>query len=103
MRTGTPAAAPNTWWSTAQLAAIGALLAAGYDVVCDDTNLTDKAMAGLRAVAQRAGAELVVWDLTGVPVEVCIVRDAARERPVGERVIREMAATNLKVSLDKPT
>lgn len=70
-------------------AQIAALLREG-DVVCDDTNLPQRVMRDLAVVVQRAGAELRVQDFTGVPVEVCIERDAARDRPVGEEVIRRM-------------
>lgn len=71
-------------------AAIGALLRRGVDVVCDDTNLPNGVVRDLHAVAARAGAELEVWDLTHVPVDECIRRDAGRDHPVGEHVIRQM-------------
>lgn len=57
-------------------------LAAGRDVVADRTNLDGRAAARLRYLAP--GARFVVHDLTGVPLDVCIARDAGR--PVGERV-----------------
>ena len=63
----------------------------GQDVICDDTNLDNKTARDLRAIALRCGAEFEVWDLTDVPLEVCIERDAGRVKEmknVGERVIR---------------
>ena len=71
---------------------ISGLLRRGLDVVCDDTNLPQRTARELAALAARAGAELEVWDLTDVPVEVCVARDAARERQVGEQVIRDLHA-----------
>lgn len=74
--------------------AIGALLRCGFDVICDDTNLYDSHVRKLTAVATDAGADVEVWDLTDVPVETCIFRDAQRGlaggRYVGEAQIRRM-------------
>lgn len=70
--------------------AVHALLYNGIDVVVDDTNLSDRAVAGLRAVADYNGADFRVHDFTDVPLETCIERDAARPNPVGETVIRGM-------------
>ena len=76
----------------AAYAQIEALLRAGVDVVCDDTNLRHRTVRDLRDLAARAGAGFAVHDLTEVPLEVCLARDAARtdRPPVGEAVIREM-------------
>lgn len=70
-------------------AAIVALLSQGLDVICDDTNLPALTVAQLRRLAGRARARFEVIDLTGVPVEVCVARDAARSgrARVGEQVI----------------
>jgi predicted kinase len=73
-------------------AAIGTLLRHGVDVVCDDTNLPRRTVRDLGALAARHGARLQVWDMTDVPVEVCVARDAAREHPIGAAVIRGLAA-----------
>jgi hypothetical protein len=75
---------------TVRDAAVSALLRAGCDVVCDDVNLPQRTARDLARLAVAAGAGVEVWDLTNVPVEVCAQRDAARERPVGEQVIRDM-------------
>jgi len=76
----------------AQQAQVDALLRAGLNVICDDTNLRAKAVRELAELGRQAGASVVVRDFTQVPVEVCIARDALRPEPerVGEDVIREM-------------
>jgi predicted kinase len=81
--------------SSAQHGAARTLLLAGIDVVADDTNLKPKATLAWEEVAARAGAALVIWDLTNVPLDVCIARDAARtgNAHVGEQAIRDMHDT----------
>lgn len=76
--------------SAARDAAITALLRRGVDVVADDTCLPQRHARDLRRLATLAGASFEVWDLTDVPLEVCIERDAARAATVGEKVIRDM-------------
>lgn len=71
-------------------AAITALLRAGTDVICDDTNLRAQLVKELAQLATAAGAQVVIKDFTGVPVEVCVERDAARPEPVGAQVIHDM-------------
>jgi predicted kinase len=75
-----------------QHAAIEALLRAGFDVICDDTNLRRRVVRDLFDLARRCGADFVVRDFTDVPLDVCIERDRARSEPerVGEQVIRDM-------------
>jgi predicted kinase len=73
-------------------AAISTLLRHRVDVICDDTNLPRRSLRDLGALAARQGARVEVWDMTDVPVGVCLARDAAREHPVGEAVIRDLAA-----------
>jgi hypothetical protein len=65
------------------------LVDAGYDVVVDNTQLQRRIPNMLRA-ALAGRAEFEVRDLTGVPVEECVKRDAERESPVGEEQIRRM-------------
>lgn len=76
--------------TTVQHAAVLALLAGGVDVICDDTNLRAKNVRALVEIAAECGAEAVIEDLTDVPLDVCLARDAAREKPVGEQMIRRM-------------
>jgi predicted kinase len=75
-----------------QRAAVEALLCAGSNVICDDTNLRGRAVRDLAELAMRCGADVVIRDFTDVPVEECIARDAVRSEGerVGEQVIRNM-------------
>ncbi|GAA1623830.1 hypothetical protein GCM10009733_020590 [Nonomuraea maheshkhaliensis] len=66
------------------------LLRSGVDVVCDDTNLPERTGHHLHQLAAKVGASVQVKDFTHVPLGVCIQRDAARPRSVGEHVIRDM-------------
>lgn len=47
-------------------------------------------------LAEVAGAESVIWDMTDVPLETCIAQDAIRaamgERYEGEETIRRLHA-----------
>jgi predicted kinase len=76
----------------AQRAAAEALLRAGVDVICDDTNLRSRVAREFAELAHACDAEFVVRDFTDVPLEECIARDALRTGPdhVGEDVIRGM-------------
>ena len=76
-----------------QDAAILAAVDAGHDVVIDNTHLVARLPNRYkRLLATRADVRFEVVDFTDVPVEECIGRDAARDRSVGEKVIRDMAA-----------
>lgn len=84
-------------------AAIRGLLKRGQDVVCDDTNLPLRTVRDLRKIARTVGADFEVWDMTDVPLDVCIERDAQRcvalgdeKNPVGEDVIRDMYTRFIK-------
>lgn len=72
-----------------QRASIKALLASGFDVIADDTNLRPKYVREWAKFAASCGAEFEVREFEIDPEEA-IRRDAARERTVGERVIRMM-------------
>lgn len=72
-----------------QYALIDAALSAGYDVYCDDMNLSDIALEHLHAAAARNPGTHIVWhDHTDVPLATCQERDAARDRQVGADIIR---------------
>lgn len=73
-----------------QFAMISAALNAWHDVYVDDTNLSAKVRRKLTDLAEYNGAKIRWVDLTDVPLETCIARDAARDRQVGEDVIRDM-------------
>lgn len=76
-----------------EVAVLTAMLA-HTSVVLDDTNLDPDHMARWRALAAAAGCTFHVNDMTGVPLPVCIARDATRTGAarVGEDVIRRMHA-----------
>jgi len=76
----------------AQRASVEALLRAGVDVICDDTNLRARYVRELAEIAARCGADVVIRDFTDVALEECIRRDALRPPPahVGADAIRAM-------------
>lgn len=77
-------------------ATILALLRKGVDVICDDTNLKQRVVRDLANLARQAAADFEVIDFTHVPLELCIERDALRDRQVGEQTIRDMHTRFLK-------
>jgi len=78
--------------TVAHRALVASLLEAGVSVICDDTNLSSAVVRELRALAAKAGADVVIKDFTDVPIEVCLARDATRpdDKRVGEEAIRAM-------------
>ncbi|MFI6051866.1 AAA family ATPase [Streptomyces violascens] len=78
-----------------QDAAVRETIAAGFDVVVDNTHLTPNIPKRLKA-AVAGRARFVVHDFTDVPVEECLRRDAARADPVGEDIIRLLADKHAK-------
>ncbi|MFF3673854.1 AAA family ATPase [Streptomyces sp. NPDC002120] len=78
-----------------QDAAVRAAVDAGFDVVVDNTHLTKHIPKRLKA-AVGGLATFVVHDFTDVPLEECLRRDAARERQVGEEIIRILAEKHQK-------
>ncbi|GGT90634.1 phosphatase domain-containing protein [Streptomyces violascens] len=78
-----------------QDAAVRETIAAGFDVVVDNTHLTPNIPKRLKA-AVAGRARFVVHDFTDVPVEECLRRDAARANPVGEDIIRLLADKHAK-------
>ncbi|MGA5194346.1 AAA family ATPase [Streptomyces exfoliatus] len=80
-----------------QDAAVRAAVDDGFDVVVDNTHLTPHIPKRLKAVV--AGlATFAVHDFTSVPVDECVRRDAARDRPVGEEIIRILADKHAKAT-----
>lgn len=73
-----------------QDAAVREAVIAGFDVVVDNTHLTPH-IPGRVKDAAGALAQFVVHDLTDVPLEECVRRDAARPEPVGADVIALLA------------
>jgi predicted kinase len=67
----------------------------GLSVICDETNLDPRKVAELQQLARKYGARSEVVDMTGVPLELCIERNAARPDPVPEEWIREQYALHI--------
>lgn len=63
----------------------------GYDVIMDNTNFATTHTKAVEAVILKLDKDIdiVVVDMY-TPISVCIERDAAREKPVGESAIRDM-------------
>lgn len=70
--------------------AILAAVDAGFDVVVDNTHLVPRLPGRYRRLLATRDVMFEVHDLTDVPVEECVRRDAARPGSVGEAVIRGM-------------
>lgn len=79
-----------------QHGAIKAALKAGQNIIVDDTNLNNKFVRQLMKIAQAYGAEVEFKDFTYVPLEVCIRRDASRDRVVGAEVITKFYNDRIK-------
>lgn len=67
-----------------------------FDVICDDTNLSESAIKSWKMIASVCSAELVILDqFLKVPVETCIARDKKRGEQgnpwVGNQVITQAA------------
>jgi tRNA uridine 5-carbamoylmethylation protein Kti12 len=86
-----------TPWAEGQITAVQrtmvqTLLTARADVMIDDTNLRPGLVRQWAATARRFDARFEMHDFTGVPVDECVRRDAARPEQdrVGEAGIRTM-------------
>lgn len=73
-----------------QRTSIIALLQSGIDVCCDDTNLKQDIATALAQIGTDFGSGFDVIDLTDVPLDECIRRDALRAKPLGAEVIQGM-------------
>lgn len=73
-------------------AAIVRLLGMGVSVVSDDTNLDPVKATDLAHLGMRLGASVHDLDMTNVPLEECLARDAVRldKHPIGAEAIRGM-------------
>lgn len=87
--------------SIAHVAAIGALLAAGISVINDDTNLLDEYVQQRLAVAADVGATARVWDMRGVPLDVCLSQNAQRtgDARLPDAAIKAMHAEHVAPAL----
>jgi predicted kinase len=75
---------------------IRAALEAGYSVIVDDTNFSDKHKNRIEALVKQLAADtgktitVEEKDFTDVPVQECLKRDRLRAKPVGDKVIISM-------------
>ncbi|GGT37224.1 hypothetical protein GCM10014713_33710 [Streptomyces purpureus] len=81
-----------------QDAAVRTAVDDGFDVVVDNTHLTPHIPKRLKAAVTGLDVTFAVHDFTGVPVDECVRRDAARERAVGEEIIRILADKHAKAT-----
>lgn len=65
-------------------------LSRGLRVVVHDCNLRMSYRKALAEIAERLGVEWAQVDLTHVPLDTCLERNAKRDHPVPEKVIRDM-------------
>lgn len=61
----------------------------GFNIVVDDTNLANRHINRTKNIAAKFGAEVEV-KLFDTPYEECLRRNALRENPIPEKVIKEM-------------
>lgn len=73
--------------------------ASGYDIVIDNMNLNEKYVEEVKQFVEETNLwldqskadfkyEVEIKDFFHIPLQTCIDRDAQRENPIGERVIR---------------
>lgn len=86
--------------TVAEEAVVYALMRAGRDVVVHDTCLDDEYLRAWEYMAYDGSGDgnpqFEVIDLRGMPLRVCINRDAQRAHPVGEEAIIEMYMEYIK-------
>ena len=81
----------SIYWNLLQDATL-----AGYDIVIDNMNLNEKYIEDIKKFVEETNLfflaysryEVEVKDFFHVPLQTCIDRDAQRENPIGEKVIR---------------
>lgn len=61
-------------------------------IIIDDTNFEDTHIDSIKSIiaAYNSSIKVTIKDFTDVPLDICIERDAKREKPVGEKVIKDM-------------
>lgn len=83
-------------------------LSQGFDVISDDTNLSESAIKPLLTCARKHNAEVIFLDFTDptseyfVSVEECIKRDLLRDDSVGKDVILKMWYERVVAKVPKP-
>lgn len=72
-------------------------LSRGKSVISSDTNLVQKHVTRLSALARKHGAQVEAVSFLHVPLEELVKRDADRTDSVGEQVIRKMFHDQVKI------
>lgn len=75
---------------------LGSAIRKGYNIVIDNMNLNEKYIKEIQELIDWFNSfgtfipeyEIEIKDFFHVPLQVCIDRDAQRENPIGEKVIR---------------
>lgn len=81
---------------TMRIAFLNTLMGKGWDIVVDNMNLNPKESAFFEDVIKEhntknpANVYTLEYQDFFTPVDVCIARDAKRENPIGEKVIRDI-------------
>lgn len=87
----------ENWIADARQALIETAMSRGKSIIVDNLNINPKLETGYRALVERWNRTTQFNKYTfevhfiDTPVEECIQRDALRNRPVGEMVIRRFA------------
>lgn len=76
---------------------ISSALRSGYNVVVDDTNFNPNHEKTIRDIVKNYKNVFVEIKFFDTPLEECILRDSKRDKPVGEKVIRDMWEKYLKM------
>jgi predicted kinase len=63
----------------------------GFSVIVDNTNLAPKHETRIKCLVKNKADVVIKDEFLYVPLEVCIERDSKRDKPVGEKVIRQTA------------
>ena len=61
-----------------------------YTVIVDNTNLNPLHIEQGKKLAEEYGVEFEIMEFP-TPLDICVARDKLRVKPVGEKVIRDMA------------
>jgi len=73
----------------------------GWDVIVDDTNLHPKHYTHIEELVKDKAIVTLV-DFTDVPLSTCLERDKKRDKPVGEKDIRDMYKQFLAPKITPP-
>ncbi len=73
----------------------------GNSVIVADTNLAEKHIHQVQAICNNYNITVEIKSFLDVPIETCIIRDALRDNPVGESVIRKQYKSLVMPKLKK--